>query len=178
MFDWLFKVDVSAYLCQPMTGLSYKEIHDRNEKATKLFKSYNITINSPVAKENIIPSKKILNQISEETLRYYWKEDKDLIRKSHILIDLAGWSDSEGVKFEIGFARYALFLPVVRIHPTLGVSVGRIEVDDIYNTEEEAAEAIIRKYGTRFRRICWRIEQGIVLKWLKLLRRQFIGLFK
>jgi len=178
MFDWLFKVDVSAYLCQPMTGLSKKEIFDRNEKATNLFGSYGITINSPVTREHITPSKKILNQVSEETLRFYWKEDKYLIRKSHVLIDLAGWSESEGVKFEIGFARYALFLPIIRIHPTLGVSVGRIEVDDVYLTDKEAAEAIIRKYGTRFRRICWRIEQGIVLKWLKLLKRQFIGLFK
>jgi hypothetical protein len=178
MFSWLFKIDVSAYLCQPMTGLSRKEIFDRNERASKLFGSYGIKLNSPVSKENIIPSKKILKQISDEALRYYWKEDKDLIRKSHILIDLAGWTESEGVKFEIGFARYALFLPIIRIHPTLGISVGRIEVDDVYETEKEAAEAIIRKYGTRFRRICWRIEQGIVLKWLKLLKRQFIGLFK
>lgn len=176
--NWLNEVNVSVYLAQAMTGKNCRQIVELDTKVTKIFKKRGIRVNSPVAVEGVKASNKPLGVISSDDLLVKWKEDKRMIRRSNILVDIAAWSSSEGVKFEIGFSRYAMFMPVVRIHPTLGVSVGRFESAEICSTFEEAADIIVGKYGTRWKRIQWRFRERIFTKWIKLIYYQATGLFK
>lgn len=169
---------VTVYLAQAMSGKKCLEICEQNTIATDVLTANGIVVNSPVVAEGIFPIDAPLFAKSEYELRKKWQIDKELIKRSDVLLDISGWTSSEGVKFEVGFARYALFKPVVRVHPTLGISIGRFESDDICNTIEEASNIIVKKYGTRWKRIKWRMSRNIFYKWVRLTFWQFAGLLQ
>ena len=54
-----------------------------------------------------------------------------MIRDAHVVFDLSGGAKSEGCAHEVGYARYFLYKPVVRLYPFLGSSVARLEDDYI-----------------------------------------------
>jgi hypothetical protein len=169
---------IKVYLAQAMTFLSKKEVYEQDRKASTILRSYGIEVLSPVEKEKVEASDEKLIQQSESEFKKYWKDDKQMIRDAHVLLDISGYSTSEGVRHEIGYARYALFMPIVRIHPKLGLSVARFEDDQIVKTVEEAAQLIVSEYGTRWLRMKWRIRNFIPFKWPKLMFRQFVGMFR
>jgi len=175
------KTNVIVYLACRMTGRSKAVMVKEAYNAVAILSKHGITCISPVLKENIVSEHKILTAESEQALAQEWKKDKDYIKQAHVVLDLSAASRirSEGATHEYMFARYALFKPVVRLFPKgLGHSVARIENAFIARTLEEAAIAIIGKWGTRSRRILWRLEERIFWKWMKLLRLQFFGLFR
>lgn len=171
-------MSVICYTAIAMTGKNRKEICEIDAYATNVLKHHGIIVLSPVAKEHVTPEDKPLVQVSEEILEKLWKDDKAYIRQAHVLLDLSGFSISEGVRHEIGYSRYALFLPTIRIHPKLGISVARLEDDLICETVEEAAVLIAEKFGSRWKRVKWRFSRQIPFKWVKLLFRQFVGMFR
>ncbi|MGH7974914.1 MAG: hypothetical protein ACREBR_05265 [bacterium] len=173
--------DVIVYLACRMTGRSKAVMRKEAEEAVTTLSKHGITCISPVLEENVEGTPEILVAVSEELLREEWKKDKDFVKKCHVVLDLSAASRirSEGATHEYMFARYALFKPVVRLFPNgLGFSIARLEDATIVQTLDEAAIAIVSKWGTRGRRIHWRIEEQIFWKWLKLLRLQFFGLFR
>jgi hypothetical protein len=90
------------------------------------------------------------------SLGRFWHDDKDLIRRAHVVLDLSGPAKSEGVAHEIGFARYFLWKPVVRVWPGLGASIARLDDDVVVSSADEAAEVIRAKWGTPWKRLKWR----------------------
>jgi len=174
-------LDVVVYLSCRMTGRSKATMVKEAKDAVTILNKYGITCISPVLEENIDPDHEILEDLTELELAKEWKKDKDFVKKCHVVLDLAAASPlrSEGATHEYLYARYALFKPVVRLFPKgLGVSIARLENGYIVQTLDEAGIAIINKWGTRSRRILWRIEERIFWKWFKLLRLQFVGLFR
>jgi hypothetical protein len=161
-----------------MTGKNKKQLVYENLVAVKIFKENGIRVLSPVIEEGILPDDELLSPLSAKELEKQWYNDKKLIKKAHVLVDLSGFSNSEGVHHEIGLARYGLFKPIVRIHPSLGISVARLEDDMIVRDVEEAARVIVDRWGSRWKRICWRVERNLFFKWIKLIFLQFREFFR
>lgn len=175
------KPNVIVYLACRMTGRSKAVMVKEALDAKAILEKYGITVISPVLAEGIKPDNEKLVAISDEELATEWRNDKAFVRQCHVLLDLSSASRirSEGVAHELGYARYALFKPVVRLFPNgLGPSVTKLENCTVVQTLDEAGVAIISKWGTRSQRILWRIQEQIFWKWLKLLRLQFFGLFR
>ena len=173
--------DVICYLACRMTGRSKAAMVKEALEATAVLNKYGIIAISPVLEEKIENKNEVLNVLSEKQLEKEWKKDKAAIKKCHVVFDLSSASPlrSEGAIHEFTFARYALFKPVIRLFPKgLGFSVTRLENALIVRSIDEGARQIVKKYGSRRKRIFWRIRERIFLKWLKLIWLQFIGLFR
>lgn len=158
MFEWLHKVNVRIYAAQQMTGIKNSVIYQHNAYCDRVFTKYGITVLSPVTEEGVKANKKKLDQPSQEQLQYFWKRDKWLIRNSHILVDITGFSKSEGLKHEIGLARYFLMKPCVRIMKLHGPSVAVEEDDLIFSTVEKAAKFIVEEFGSPWKRLKWKLK--------------------
>jgi hypothetical protein len=156
MFRWLHTVNVKVYLGQRMTGAKQCVIYQRNAYCERVLRKYGITPYSPVTEEGVSPIKKKLDQPSQEQLHKFWQRDKQLIQQSHVLLDITGSTTSEGLKHEIGLARYFLFRPVVRILKLSGPSVALEEEDVVTNTVEDAAQVILERWGTPWKRLKWK----------------------
>jgi hypothetical protein len=91
------------------------------------------------------------------------------MRSSFALVDRTADMKSEGVAHEIGFMRYTLWRPVIRISPRHDngyFSIASLEDDLIVGDVAEAAELIKHKWGTPYKRFRWQI---------KILNRCVIG---
>ena|ERR1035437_950056 len=173
--------DVIVYIAVRMTNRSKAVMVKEAEDAVAALSKYGITVISPVLEEGIKPEHKTLEVISDEDLKIAWLKDKAFVRRCHVVLDLSSASKlrSEGAVHELAYARYALFKPVVRLFPNgLGPSVTKLEDSVIVQTLDEAGIAIVSKWGTRAQRMLWRYQERIFWKWLKLLRLQFVGLFR
>ncbi len=91
-----------------------------------------------------------------------------MIRDAHVLVDLTGPAKSEGVAHEIGYARYNLWKPIVRVWPGLGPSVAWLEDDVIVPTAAHALVEAQRRWGTPFKRRLWRAKMlnRCLLRWI------------
>jgi hypothetical protein len=158
MFDWLHKINVRIYLGQQMTGVKQSVIYQRNAYCSRVFMKHGILVLSPVTEEGVSPSKKRLDQPSQEQLAKFWKKDKWLIRNSHILVDITGPSKSQGLLHEIGLSRYFYFKPIVRVMKLRGPSVAVEEEDLIAPTVEKAAKFIVQEFGTPWKRLKWKFK--------------------
>lgn len=159
LLEWVnsfFKVDVSVYEAIGMTGRKKRDMYNESMSAKITLEKYGIKAISPVLEEGIVPDDQDLIPLTPQELETQWYRDKELIRQSNVVLDLAGSLKSEGVTHEIGYARFFLFRPVVRVYPKLGISIARIEDDGIYETVEEAAQDIVARWGTKWKRGLWR----------------------
>jgi hypothetical protein len=86
-----------------------------------------------------------------------WTRDKQMIQEAHVVLDLSGPFKSEGVTHEIGYARYALWKPIIRIWCGLGASIARFEDDVVADNVDQAAEIIRARWGTPWKRLKWRM---------------------
>jgi len=155
-------MSVKVYLAQAMTGLSGNEIWKRLETARQIFLENGIEILSPVIEEGIKPQIKKVSA-SREDLINFWKRDKELIRKANVIVDLTPEKKSEGVAHEIGYARYFLWKPIVRVYdicsaPSSSSSVAYFEDDLLITGLPYAALWIKEKWGSRYKRFIWRIK--------------------
>lgn len=152
---------VKIYLAHGMTGRAGTEVVQESEKALEVFSRYGIQVLDPVTAEKVKPSKKAINT-DYKTLDGYWKRDKEMIREAHVLVDITPERKSEGVAHEIGYARYFLWKPVIRVYPKgqvpSNLSVAYFENDFIVDDLDVAARYIDRMYGTWFKRFIWRIQ--------------------
>ncbi len=162
---------LSVYSARSMTG-RIKEDVVREALNDKMFlESCGFNVLCPVIAEGVQPTKQVL-KASKKALAEYWPRDKQMIREAHILIDFSPHKNSEGVKHEIGYARYSLWKPIVRIFPEgqmpAGSSVSYLEDDFVCDSLIEAVEYILRVHGTLFKRFNWRLKMlnRCLLKWI------------
>lgn len=139
-----------------MTGHDAAEIVAVQRRAAVALRKRGIEPLDPAKKEGVKPGDGMIHA-EADSLRQFWRDDKDLIRRAHVVLDLSGPSKSEGVAHEIGFARYFLFHPVVRVWPGLGASIARLDDDVIVENVDEAAAVIRAKWGTPRKRVIWRL---------------------
>jgi hypothetical protein len=158
MFDWFNAINVRVYAAQQMTGVKQCVIYRRNWYCTNVLQKYCITVLSPVTEEGVKASNRKMDQPSQTQLAMYWRKDKFLIKNSHVLLDITGPSKSQGLLHEIGLSRYFLFKPIVRVMKLKGPSIA-IEEDDLcVSTVEEAANLIIKEFGTPWKRLKWKFK--------------------
>lgn len=171
---------MKAYIAHAMTGRSGEDMLAESKLAAYALANWNIEALDPVIAEGITPAvKKLGTEIrggkgdDYERFKGYWKRDKEMIREAHVLIDMTPHMKSEGVSHEIGYARYFLWKPVVRVGNAFPlISVAHFE-DDILATDIwDAAVKINDKFGTFWKRFVWRVKlyNRCILKalWYKL----------
>lgn len=147
-----------------MTKVSCEKLVKRAFHTKILAQKYKIEALDPITLENIKSSKKpLFNGL--KALRKHWIRDKKMLRKAHVVIDLTGSAKSEGVATELGYTRFFLYKPIIRVYPGLGPSVARIENDYIVSSAESAIKMAVKLWGTRWKRFIWR---------LNLLKRCFL----
>lgn len=147
---------VTVYCAHSMTGRTGEDLIKESSHAATLLSFYGIRTLDPVIAEKIMASKDKIKS-SEARLQHFWKRDKELIRASDVVLDLTGSHKSAGVEHEVGYARYFLWIPVVRVWPKLGVSVAKLEDDLIVDNLETAAVEIRERWGTYSKRLMWRL---------------------
>lgn len=144
-----------VYCAVAMTGRDAADVCTDQRIATAALRNCGLIPLSPVKEEGVRPSDGIITPLADLLLRM-WARDKQLIQESHVVLDLSGPFKSEGVTHEIGYARYALWKPIVRIWCGLGPSIARFEDDVVADSVQQAAEIIRERWGTPWKRLKWR----------------------
>lgn len=151
---------VKIYTAQAMTGRSQEEIVNCAKHAKRVFEGAGITVFDPVLAEHVKDEKKVLADKPVSVLKDYWKRDKEMIREANVIVDLSPELKSEGVAHEIGYGRYFLWMPIVRVYQQNSKPASLIAVfedDLIVHSLEEAAIQINKYWGSWGKRFMWRL---------------------
>jgi hypothetical protein len=170
---------VKIYLARGMTGRNKADVV-LEANADRLFlESAGFKVLDPVSAEGVKAENKLL-QSTKQDMDTYWKRDKQMIEEADVLFDMSPHLKSEGVAHEIGYARYFLYRPIVRVYPLGGVpnraSVVWFEDDLLVDSLEEAIEYVLRVHGTLRKRLMWRIQ--LYLRCLPKMIRVWMGGWK
>lgn len=152
---------IRLYLARGMTGRIKEEVVAEAVSDKEFLEKAGFTVLCPVMEEGVESTKQVLRS-SRQLMETYWPRDKAMIREAHIVLDMTPHLNSEGVKHEVGYARYNLWKPVVRVFPTgklpIKSSVSHFEDDAVVDSIVEAVEYILRVHGTRWKRLKWRMK--------------------
>jgi hypothetical protein len=144
-----------------MTGQDQIQLIKTAEYIQHVFCAAGIDTFHPVLAEKV-EYKRTPLRANAITLPPKWKMDKDAIEDSFVLVDSSADVKSEGREHEVGFMRYCLWRPVVRISPRhindCYYSIAVLEDDIIVGTPEEAAEVIVKNWGTWWKRRLWQFK--------------------
>lgn len=144
-----------------MTGRVKEELVTEAINQKLFIESCGLIVLCPVIAEGVQPTKQVLLS-SKKAMDTFWKRDKEMIREAHLVFDLTPNKNSEGVKHEIGYARYSLWKPVVRIFPKnelpVKSSVAFYEDDFICDSLTEAIDYAKAVHGTRMKRLKWKMQ--------------------
>ncbi len=153
---------VKAYCGCKMTGLDCAPLIDDAQHLAYILVENGIEPYHPVLKEGLPYVNEPLKERSTEEMNQRWLDDKRAVRESHVILDTAPHLFSAGLKQEIGKARYRDWKPVIAIFPedfdmTKVSFITRAEYDFVTDSIEQAAGYIWWKWGTRWKRIKWRL---------------------
>lgn len=152
---------MKIYLARSMSGRVKEEVVNDALIDKNFLEQAGFTVLCPVIAEGVRSTKEIL-AASKQEMNTYWYRDKEMIREANIVFDMSPDRKSEGVAHELGYARYSLWKPVVRVYPIgklpPAASVAFFEDDYICDTLVEAIEYSLRVHGTLFKRIMWRLK--------------------
>jgi hypothetical protein len=148
------------YAAAKMTGRDQKEMVETSKRNKKIFEAAGIEVLDPILEEHVKAEHHALVEKPLDILKGYWDRDKHMIREAHVVVDTTPEAKSEGVAHEIGYARYCLWKPIVRMYqqgskPTSMIAV--FEDDLIVHSPEEAAVQINKYWGSWMKRAMWRI---------------------
>lgn len=154
---------LKVYCATSMTGRTGEELVEQSERVKYVLSHCGIKPLDPISAEGVSANTKIVGASMKE-LKKHWKRDKAMIREAHVVFDLTASRKSAGTEKELGYARYCLWKPVVRLWPNLGASVAWLE-DDIVITEPDFIQALVNAsllatelWGTRRKRVVWRLK--------------------
>lgn len=162
---------IKIYAARSMTGRVKEHVVAEAKQDKEFLERAGFQVLCPVSAEGVQPTKQVLLS-SKKAMDSFWPRDKQMIRESHVVFDMTPSFNSEGVKHELGYARYALWKPVVRIFPIGKLpprsSVAFYEDDCLCDSLLEAVEYVYRVHGTKLKRFNWRIKMlnRCLLKWL------------
>lgn len=150
---------IKIYLARSMSGRIKEEIVDEARFERFFLEERGITVLCPVAAENVKASKKTL-MASKKVMKNYWPRDKQMIEQSHVVFDMSPLMKSEGVAHELGYSRYFLYKPIVRVYPhgclPAKSSVAFFEDDKLVDSLEQAVKYVYEVHGTLWKRLKWR----------------------
>ena len=143
-----------------MTGRVKEEVVNEAIKDKEYFEKNGFTVLCPVISENVKPTQERLVS-SKKQMDEFWPRDKQMIREAHVVFDMTPHLNSEGCKHEIGYARYFLYKPIIRIFPKgqlpFKSSVAYYEDDFITDDTSVAVDYAKSNFGTTWKRIKWRL---------------------
>ena len=170
---------IKCYTARGMTGRVKEEVVKEATADKEFLEKAGFQVLCPVISEGVKPTQQILIS-SKKAMDEYWPRDKQLIREAHVILDMSPHMNSEGVKHELGYARYSLWKPVIRVFPSgklpLKSSVAHFEDDFICDSLLEAVEYAHRIHGTRKKRLKWRLKMlnRCLPKWLWFQIKEFL----
>ena len=144
---------IKIYTAKSMTGRTGEELVLESAQIARILGYRGIKVLDPVTAEEVYKDQGVLANTGDK-LKGYWTRDKRMIREAHVILDVTGPAKSEGVAHEIGYARYALWKPVVRIYPDghPKISVAKYEDDLIVSSVAEAGDLILA--GKPWNEVC------------------------
>lgn len=151
---------IKVYVAHAMTGKFQDELRMEADLTKRVLENYGFEVLDPIIAENVPNIHEPLVQVSSEQLEGYWRRDKEMIREADILLDYMGCNKSDGVAKELGYARWCLWKPVVRVFPNCGINVSRIEDDCITDSLSDAVGIILNRFGSYEKLRAWR--QGVL----------------
>jgi len=151
---------IKVYTAVRMTGRYMDEMRLEAEMLSRALANYGFECVSPVLEENIPYLHEILANVPPERLEMYWKRDKQLIRECDVLLDYKTQNKSDGANKELGYARWCLWKPVVRVWEGQGALISRMEDDQVVGSLPEALDLIGALYGHYDKLRAWR--QGML----------------
>lgn len=148
---------ILVYLAVRMTGRYCDELLLESRVAAEKLEKAGFTVLSPVIEEGV-PNRHVKLTNTLGRLRGYWKRDKEMLNEAHIMLDYNSQGKSDGVNVEMGYTRFCLWKPLVRVHPSLGCTISRIEYDHVTDTLDKAIEVMQREWGTKNKLLAWRLK--------------------
>lgn len=150
---------ILAYVAHAITGRSGKDLRQESDITQIVLNRHGINVIDPVLEEKIPATDEAVPNRPDEDGLTIWRGDEAAIRKAHVLIDITPEMKSEGVLWEICYARFFLWKPVIRVYkPGSSPHMATIfKGDAIAFSLEEAASIINERWGTRKKRVHWRL---------------------
>lgn len=162
---------ITAYTCQAMTNRMCDEMIVEARMLERVLGNHGIRILNPVLSElDIIPNEHIiLPHCPPEVLERVWKQDKSMIRESDIIIDYKTHNKSDGSNNELGYNRFCLWKPTIRVWDGPGALISRMEYEFVVPNIQEAMRVIKENFGTYEQLKAWRLEMlgRCYPKWLR-----------
>lgn len=160
---------IKVYVCHRMTGRFQDELVQEAQYTTRYLENHGFEVLDPIITEEIKNVHEPLAQLDEALLRSRWAKDKEQIKDADIVLDYMACNKSDGVAKELGYARFCLWKPVVRVFPNLGLSISRLEDDVIVDNMTDAVSVIQTRFGTYDLLRNWRREMWdrCYFKWLE-----------
>lgn len=159
---------IKIYTALKMTGRMKDEIWADARLLIRTCDNYGFKALSPVVGEGIEDRHERLDLSSTDPilLEEYWHNDKALIRSADIVLDYNTMNQSDGVCKEIAYARYCLWMPVVRVWTGSGGFISRLEDDVVVPSLSKAMHVIAERWGTYEKLAEWRWKIcGNLTKW-------------
>lgn len=149
---------IKIYTAVKMTGRFCDAMRQESEMLVRVLTAYGFEVLNPVIEEAVPYDHVLLEQVNAGRLAHFWARDKEMIRDADILLDYMSCSTSDGVNTEVGYARWCLWKPVVRVWPGVETNISKIEHDAICENLTEAIMAMQEKWGTYEKLKIWREE--------------------
>jgi hypothetical protein len=167
-----------------MTGRLCDELVKEAEMLVRTCDNYGFAALNPVIEEKVEPAHEPLKAGSygPHVLENFWRRDKEMLREADVVLDYDTQNRSDGVVQEIGYSRYCLWKPTVRVWTGPGGAISRLEDDLVAPTLAEAMQTILQQWGTYEKLRVWRqaMWQRCYMPWLdeqlKMNRRYQCGI--
>lgn len=150
---------VSVYLACYITGRPGREVLDEAHRLKLLYERHDITVISPTDGEDIPNDDTICGDRTDAESETIWKKkDKAKIKQANVFVYPGGKRSSQGIMDEYRLARGTLWKPTVGIFREVRAGfITRRETDYVATSHEEAALVIRARWGTRWKRLKWRL---------------------
>jgi hypothetical protein len=149
---------LKIYSAQPMTGYMQDEANQIARMLVRVGNEYGFEILNPVLEEHLPDVHEPLTQVSKERLEKFWKRDKEMMQDAHIVLDYMSANKSDGVNKELGYSRFFMWKPTVRVFPKMGINISGIEDDLIHDTLVDAFAAIKQRWPDKHSLLMWRVQ--------------------
>lgn len=151
-------MSIKIYTCQRMTGRYQDDMRVEADMLVRVLANYGFVALNPVIEEKVPYVHEVLPVGDPEVLHRYWRRDKEMIREADVILDYDTQGKSDGTNNEVGYARFCLWKPVVRIWTGPGGAISKIEDDLIVPSLTEAIQVIFQRWGTYEKLGAWREE--------------------
>jgi hypothetical protein len=152
---------MKVYTAKSMSGRDAFEAYRTSINEKMLLECFGMTVLDPLLEEKVQPVHKPI-QASKADMDKFWPRDKEMIREANIVFDMTPTIYSEGRSHELGYARYFLWKPIVRVFPPGEIpwegSVAHYEDDVVVDSIIDACAIAHDQWGTRKKRILWRLK--------------------